>query len=413
MVVACGFCLSACATKGENLLLNSYSAAEKSALLSDKGILLYNVMLEKDDILLVPDIKNLLQEALKLNPANEAANAYLQKADNYGSDIRDRCIILAKSNLLKNRGRTEDDDYNLCLTVQKAYQIDPANNEIIALRDATKAIREKLAGEILAYADDQVKLIKNIENKIKQGRTIIFVIEKLDKAFLLGSDLANQFGAQRADFANLLSANMDLIIAEVKKLMEKGKYHDAEIRFKILNKYNLYVKHKYDDDLKELQYNLYLAWSKNLRASNQTEPALEKINLALRTKKTREAQELQTGLQSTRNRSELAASFDARISEIDALLDQGEIALAYQKISALAALTKAPDKLRELKSRKAKVKALLEAVYSEAVTDFVNENYSSAVKGFQNTLVVTRHYKNAENYLKKAQSELKILELYQ
>jgi hypothetical protein len=140
--------------------------------------------------------------------------------------------------------------------------------------------------------------------------------------------------------------------------------------------------------------------------------ASEKIHLALKSMKTHEALALEVVIQNNKSKVDATASFDNRISEIDVLLEQKEIALAYQKINALKVMTKTKAKLQALENRKAKAHALLEIVYNDAATDFVNENYSSAVKGLENILAVTRNYKDARSYLKKSKSELKILALY-
>ncbi len=399
-------------TKGENLIINNFSDKEKSVLLSDKGILLYNIMIEKDDITFVPNIKNILQESLKLDPKNQDAGIYLQKTANYVSNAIAKNIKIVKNNLAKKKRRTDDDNYNLCITLQKVYQIDPTNNEVITLRVKTKDIREELAGKMLSYGDAELKLIEKLANKIIQGNAVVPIIEKFNKALLLGSSQENNLTAKRSDFANILSGDMDFIISETKNLIEKNKNHDAEIRFKILNKYNLCVNRKYDAVLKDLQFNFYFDWSKKLYDSNRFDLAYEKIDLALTFKKTNEAQVLQAKIQNRKNKVDVAGSFSSWISEIDDLIDQKEIALAYQKINFIKTLTKVKDNIKELDNRKAKVIALLDIVYNDGVTDFVSGNYSYAVKEFQNTLTVSPNYKDAGNYLKKAKSELKILELY-
>lgn len=411
-IFACLLVFNGCATNGDNLINNNYSEKEKSILLSDKGIHLYNTMVENEDISLVPNIKNILEESLKLDPRNENAGIYLQRTINYISGSITKSINAVKNNLAKKRGRTEEDNYSLCLTLQKVSQIDPDNKEIIALREKTKEIREKLAGSVLSYGGVQSKTIEKIKNKIFQGKAVVPVLEKFDKALLLGSSQEYNLSAKRSDFANILSGDMDSIISETKNLITKNKYHDAEVRFILLNKYNLYVNRKYDSVLSDIQYNFYFDWSKKLAASYQFDLASEKIQMALSSKKTGEAQDLQAVIQNRKNKVDVAASFDIWISEIDGWIEQKEIALAYEKINSIISMTKVKDKIQELENRKAKVAALVGAVYTDSVTDFVNGNYSSAVKGFQNVLSVSPYYKDARDYLKKAKSELKILELY-
>jgi hypothetical protein len=412
IIIICALCINGCATHGDILIINSYSDKEKSVLLSDKGIQLYNVMIGKGDLALVPSIKNFLQESLKLYPGNENAGIYLQKSEEYNRAAITKSIKIAKRYLSKKSERTENDNYDLCLTLQKAHQIDPTNDEVINLLEKTSDVREKLAEKMLVDGDVQLEVIGKIGNCIIQGKAIIPIIEKYDEMLILDSSQADKLTEKRSCFLNLLSGDMDSIIVETKMLTGKSKYHDAELRLKILNNYNRYANHHYDDLLKSLQYDLYFNWSKRLCDSNQIDLASEKIHLALKSMKTHEALALEVVIQNNKSKVDATASFDNRISEIDVLLEQKEIALAYQKINALKVMTKTKAKLQALENRKAKAHALLEIVYNDAATDFVNENYSSAVKGLENILAVTRNYKDARSYLKKSKSELKILALY-
>ncbi|MGA2143292.1 MAG: hypothetical protein ABSG94_12880 [Brevinematales bacterium] len=408
------FLINACSagnTKGENLIINNYNDKEQSVLLSQKGIHLYNIMVEKEDITLAPNIKNILEESLKLDSKNQQAGLYLQKTDNFTHETIAKDIKAVKTGLNK-WPRSEDNNYSLCIKLQTVYQLDPSNNEILSLRDKTTNLREFLAGDILSNEDIQIKSIEQISNKIIQGKTLLPDMDKFGKALLLGSSRDNDITAKISDLANILSGDMDFIVSETKILIEKTKYHDADLRFKLLDKYNIYVNHKFDAVINDLQYNFYFSWSEKLYDSKLYDPASEKIGQALSSKKTDAALELQVKIQSKKNTADVTASFSYWISEIDAMIEQKEIAAAYQKINYIKSLTKEKDKVAELDNRKAALNVLIEPVYKDSVADFIDGNYSTAVKGFENVLAVAPNYKDAANYLKKAKSELKILELY-
>ena len=413
LFVLCFFtCCSWFNTKGEDLINNNFSDSEKSAMLSDKGHQMYNIMADSGDTTLAPNVENILNESLKLNQNNREAQTYLFKAENYINETIENSINAVNNNLVKTRYRTDNDNYSLCLTLQKINIIDPTNARIIALREKTKFIREKLAEDIMSNGNIQYKVIENITNKILQGKSVIPILIEFDTALLLGSSRDDDLIYMRSDFEDVLNDDIDFIISAAKIYIDKNKYYDADIRFKLLNKYNYYTSHKYAPVLNDLEYNFYYEWAKKLYNSYQYDFANVNICLALTFKNTAEAQDLEAKIWNRKNKVDVASSFDYWLNEIDKWIGQKEIALAYQKIYAIKDMTRDKGKLEELDIRKDKIMALIDIVYNDSVTDFVNENYSSAVKGFDNVLAISPNYKDAVSYLQKSESELKILQLY-
>ena len=83
-----------------------------------------------------------------------------------------------------------------------------------------------------------------------------------------------------------------------------------------------------------------------------------------------------------------------------------------KKIKSIEPKVKDSVRRKQLQQRKSDIKIKLESVYKEAVDDFVNENYSDAIKGFQNVVAVDSGYKDAENYLEEAKAKEKIMKSY-
>ncbi len=397
-------------SKGESLLLKNLNDKEKSAILSDKGIRMYKNMTDKDDASLAPDIRGVFEESLKYDPANKDAGDYLTKISKYVNEYTSNNISLAKKNMEKKQGRTDDDDYSLCVLLQKTYKADPSNKDVIAFKNNTKDIRENLAKKMLLDGDSQLILAK--KDKTNQEKTSVSAIEKFDKAISLGSSLDGTLSSKRTEAVNILSVIIEKNIDGTKKLIAQNNFKDAETNIKTLIKNNEYSNHKYDDALVNLQYELYFTWSNNLFSLNKIDSASEKIDAALKFKQTPEAQSLQAKIQEKKNKANVAGSFNSWLSEIDDLIAQKDFVSAVKKINSIEGKVKEKDRKSQLTDRKNIMKSQIDTIYTEAVTDFVNENYTNAIKGFQNILALEPNYKDAKNYLEKAKSKTKILESY-
>ena len=92
---------------------------------------------------LVGEIRRYFEVALRYDPGNQKAQAYLDLVDNYRStEARKR--VQEAGELLKKGERSREQDYALCVAVTRAKQLAPQDEEVVSLVSRTAEMRGTL-----------------------------------------------------------------------------------------------------------------------------------------------------------------------------------------------------------------------------------------------------------------------------
>jgi tetratricopeptide (TPR) repeat protein len=202
------------------------------------------------------------------------------------------------------------------------------------------------------------------------------------------------------------------MFAEARDLISRKNYKEADAVARKIFIYNLAVDHKYDNGLKRLQYDINFGWANQLFDSGKFDAASDKVEYALRYNKTEEALSLQSKIQESKEKTDIATSFPVWLENIDDLIARQEYAMAVKKINYCELKIKDDPRKAQLEARKKRMLDQVETIYKAAVDNFVNENYEDAIDQFENVLAISPGYKDASNYLQEARSKEKILKSY-
>ncbi len=400
-----------CGPSKSDTVLNSLTNKDKATILNKKGVSMYKTMVDNGDLKSAPDVKNIFQQALEFDPKNSDSLSYIAKVDKFVSSFIDKYINAAKANMNKKK-RTDADDYALCTTLQKAGTIDPNNKDLIVLKDSSKDIREKFAKKMQSSGDAALTASKTSKNKDAQEKQVFKAIQFYNMGLAASTGQDSSLNSKKSEAVGIISTKIDSMLSDARALVNSKKYKDADALARKIVPYNLAADHKYDDQIKKLQYDINFAWAGQLFDSGKLDAASDKIDAAVRYNKTDEAVALQAKIQEKKDKADIAASFPAWVENIDELISRMDFYTATQKINYIEARLKDEPRKAQLEARKKRMLGQVETLYKTAVDNFVNENYDDAVSQFQGVLAVSPGYKDSDNYLQEAKSKEKILKSY-
>ncbi len=403
--------LFSCGPSKSDIVLSSMTNKDKAAILNKKGISMYKEMVDSGDVKKAPDVKNIFQQALEFDPGNNESAAYISRVDKFVGDTVGKYLGAAKVNLEKKQ-RTDNDDYSLCVLLQKAASIDPANKDLNTLKDSSKDIREKFAKKMQSSGDAALAAAKISKKKDVQEKGAITAIRFYNKGLTASTGQDPALNSKKAEAAGIISSSIDSMLTEARNLAGQKKYKEAEIIEIKISFYNSVIDNKYDDALKRLQYDINFNWAIQLFNAGNLDAASDKIEVAVRSNKTDEAVSLQAKIQDKKNNADIAASFPIWVQNIDELITRLDFLPAMQKINYIEARIKDAPRKAQLEVRKKRMAAQVETLYKTAVNNFINENYDDAATQFEGVLAVSPGYKDANNYLQEARSKEKIIKSY-
>jgi hypothetical protein len=372
---------------------------------------MYKDMVDNNDFKKAPDVKSIFKEALEFDPGNTNSISYIARVDRFVSSFIDKYINAAKINLARKK-RTDSDDYALCVNLQKAGAIDPNNKDLIELKENSRDIREKFAKKMISSGDTALTSAKNSKNRDMQEKEALIAIQYYNKGLVSSTGEDGALNSKKSEAVGIISGRVESMLAGGRELIKEKKFGEADAAAKKASVYNSACDHKYDDQVKSLQYEINFSWSKDLFDSGKLDAASDKIEAAIRYNKTDEAVSFQARVQEKKDKADIAASFPLWLENIDELIARMDFSVAMQKINYIEARLKDEPKKAQLEFRKKKMQAKVETLYKTAVDNFVNENYDDAINQFEGVLDVSPGYKDSANYLQEARSKEKILKSY-
>jgi len=409
--IAFFFILAGCSTTSDSFLIENLTDEDKSKALTQKGIEQFNQEIEaKENYLSLPRVKAYFENAISFDPLNKVAKDYLARLTGYADEVAKEKIAAATKYLQKQR-RTETENYNLCYVVQKAYEVAPQNKQVIELR---KSIETILAGFVKKYIDTASSILKQVNDKDptdKKEKMFLDIFDNYTRVLKIKpDDQVAQAGI--ADVKTEISSVVESRSSAAKVAILKRLFVKAETEVKALSILNLRIGNVYDGIVKNISYDLYLAWAEQDVKSRNYDLAAVRIDRALSSKRTREALDLKAKIDSGRNQLIIASSFDKWISEIDKNIGNKDYLAAYWKIKDLVTKVTSPSYIDIVKIRENRVKAALPDMYESAVGLYNEEKFAQAVVFFEVLADADKNDAEVREYLDRARAKQKVLDSF-
>jgi tetratricopeptide (TPR) repeat protein len=400
-----------CTSLSDCRFLNQLGDPVKARVVTEEGIALYQLaLIKRGEYGRVEEVRRYFEVALRFDPGNLQAQAYLKLVDNYREAERAKRLREAEA-LSKKGKRSQEEDYALCVAVARAGQLAPEDDEVAALRRQTADIRGTLVALYLERGRTARTRAKTEPAVAAREKLYMEAFGSFNRALAVEPENS---GAQ-TELSSLAAAINDILrerLQGAQALVGKGQFAEARKEAALLEELNRRLGHPFDGEIAELGYTLHYRWARSLFERRDYPAALARADSALAVRKTEEAAALRRRIQEARRQSESGVSYEAALGEADRLLAAGDLAGAYRRIDELARGTKDRARLAALEARREKMRAQLPALYEKAVGYYRAEDFQNAVELLETVLVIDVEYEQAAEYLDKARTKQKLLEQY-
>lgn len=402
------FFLFSCVSN-DSSVLESLNDKEKSDILTQEGIGRYKEKIEKNKDYSSEskaDVKKYFTMALSYDKNNRTAIEYIKKIDSLSQLLFEKMYAIAVS-FQSVKKKSEADEFNMCLYIEKALDIDPGNEKGLKLKKTVNATYDKLFKLYSTRGTD-------IKNKIYKTR----VESEKEKLYIAGND--NYYKATLLDdsnqgFKNELSYYENQIGEKVKGTIAsldnkiKIKQFDAvaDALFD-LDQNNKRIYNKFNREILDLKYRLFHDWAVDLYGKKNFTLAIYKINAALAIKNDNYLTDLKNKISDSFN----SDSIDAVIGDIDALILDGNLYAAKTKIDYYRKSVKDATQKKELDKRTKSILDKIPDLYQAAIGEYNNENFKEAISKFDAINKLSPDYLDTNSYLEKATDTQKILDSY-
>jgi hypothetical protein len=399
---------------------------EKSKYLTQKGIDLFKTEIEvKENYKKMDEAKKLFKAALRFDQLNLTAARYLIIIDDYKTvKIKERLGAIDK--LTGKKNRSSRDNYYICYNIQKAFELDPSNNEVITVRNETKSTRDTLVKKYIGESD---KIEDRLKMEDPDNKKTITYLQSLDWiGWALSIDPENSIVKNKhKSVLKELAVIFQRETALFNEKKENGDYPGAESVLKNLMNINKRLLEKFASEEKKMGYSLNYNWAKEFLAKNQLYLADQKINIALKYNRSKEAINLKKKITSKIkegkaqklsdqiNKQDIVDAGKAQelynqgIVEIDSYLSKGDIIAAYDKIQWFLIQTTNKAEMDQLMQREKKVKLELPGLYSRAIEAYNAEKFDYAIELLQIIVKIDSDFEQASSYLDNARSKQNLL----
>ncbi len=404
--------LAGCTSLSDSrFLLSGLEDSAKSRALTEEGISRYQLYLvSRGEYSRVAEVRRYFEVALRYDPDNPKAQAYLEKVDNFRSS-EGRARVREAQALLARGKRSQDEDYALCLVVQKAYLLLPEDQDVGSLRRETTSIRVSLVQGFLQRSKAGKDQIRQDTPAPAREKLTIEAFRNLNRAMAIDP----QNSAVRSE-EKLMRSELDRIFASHQEAaehkVEKAQFGEAEKDLTLMRELSRRLSHSYDREVESLAYNLNYHWARALFDGKEYAAAEDRIDLALAARKTPEAAAQKRRIDDARAHSDRAASFESGLQQIDRLIGQGDLGSAQRKLNILARGRSDPGQLAILEDRRGRIRSQLPSLYQQAVNAYKAEEFQDSIQLFQAVLQIDVDYEQAAEYLDKATAKQKLLEQY-
>jgi hypothetical protein len=404
-------CATASTSSADTYLIRTLDDQAKAKALTDEGIEKYQLWLvQREDYTKIGEVRQCFTFALSYDPDNVLATQYRNLVDNFKT-TRLRQTTKDAASLMAKPKRKEDEDLKMCLAVQAAVRLDPANPTVVKLAKDTSQVKDRLV------ATYQTRIKASLD-KIASGGTqeileplYIDAYQTASKAMLIdpqNTSLANMKKSLSGELGKIFTRHADT----VNKLIAAWKFDNAKTEINFLSDLNKKLAGAYDAKVRAAVYSLNFQWARSFFGKKEYFQADAKLNAALSISKSDEALALKKKIADISRQAQAEASFESALSEVDALISSGQLAVANDKINAMDDSATEKAKQDILENRRSTVRAKLKDIYAGAVDDYRKENFKDAIEKLQMIVQIDVGYEQAADYLDKAKAKQKLIDEY-
>lgn len=402
--------LSSCSTfLSDIFILTEASPQEKSALLTAKGIEMYDsLLMERNELKRIEDVRMVFVNALRADPLNKEAETYLARIKAFRTERFSTYLGRAKA-LKEKKTRTERENYDLCLYIQRALDISSLSPEALKLKLETSEIRRGVVKKRAEELEAQQRALfaetapARIEAAIPKAVKLITEITQVDPG---NKDAGEARKAIDAFVAGRVKEDVD----RARAALSKKDWPAAESSILRAERSLKGLGRGRTPEVSALKYQIYYKWAQALYAERKYEAADSKLAAALAVTRSPEALDLKTRISKARSTKDYDAELPDALAEIDARIARGDLAGAWNLAETGLSRAKVPANREKLSARKATIMSKLAALYNASVADYNAEDYESARDGFKTVVAIAPDYLQASAYLAKANNKLRALE---
>jgi hypothetical protein len=395
----------------EEKFLNQLDDPVKARVVVEEGIALYQLaLIKRAEYERVGEVQRYFEMALRFDPTNRQAQAYLELVDRY-REAETRKRLREAEALLKKGKRSQEEDFVLCVAAARAGQLAPEDDEVAALLRQTAETRQTLVKLYLAGGREARSKAKAETTAATREKLYLEAFRSFNRVLAVEP----QSSSAKNEKESLESAVREIMgerLSRAQKLASQGKYAEARKEAALLEDLNRRLGHLFDGEIAELSYTLNYRWARSLLEKRDYPAALVRANAALAVRKTEEASALRGRILKARQQSQSGLSYEAALGEADRLQVEGDLSGAYARLDSLARGTKDQARLAALEGRRQKIRGLLPALYEQAVGFYRAEEFGQAAELLETVVAIDVEYEQAAEYLDKARTKQKLLEQY-
>jgi hypothetical protein len=404
--------LVGCSSLGDNrFLAKNLDEKAKAKALTEAGIVQYQIRLvRKAEYAATDEIKEYFVVALRFDPASALAKKYLALVTNY-REAKLQASLKEAARFAQKPKRTEEETYLLCLAVQRAVRIDPANSVVQKLLGDTTQARNALVDGYLARGKAALDKIDDKTPDAAREKLSIEAFQNVSRAITADPQSVaaqNSKNSLRAEVSRIAAGRLE----SAQKLIASQRFAEAKAQISLLNDLNRKLDNSFESDVRAASYTLNYRWAKALFDQKEYAQGEVKADAALAVKRTDEAAALKKRISDLRAQTETNTSFEAALQDIDRLIAKGELIAAQRKIDSLTKNTTGESKLASLDDRGEKVRANLKDLYDTGVGAYRDEDFKAAIELLETVVAIDEGYEQAADYLDKAQSKQELLEQF-
>jgi tetratricopeptide (TPR) repeat protein len=405
--------LAGCTSFSDSMfVLSKLEEPVKSRALTDQGITYYQLYLvNRAEYSRIPEVRRYFEVALRYDPDNLRAQAYIEKIDNFRAAEGRKQAREAQA-LLKRAKRSQEEDYALCLAVHKAFQLLPEDEEAGGLWQETEELRDGVVKALLLRGKNTLALIEVDTPDPAREKLTIEAFRSVSRALALEPQNSTARGQER-DMRAELDGIFESRRRKAEEKIEQGRFGEAGKDLELLEELNRSLGHPYDREAESLDYGLNYRWARALLERKEYAAAETRVKAALAVRRTDEAAALKRRIAEARAASDAGASFESGLEQVDRLIVQGELSAANRRLAALARGTRDPRRSASLAERRERLRVQLPALYQRAVSAYKAEEFLDAINLLQAVLEIDVEYEQAAEYLDKALAKQKLLQQYE
>lgn len=399
--------LAGCLTPADRWLSENLSVRQKADIIADRGVEQYNQMVDLDALARIPAVRNLFTTALSVDPLNARATEYLAKVDAFLTKRQTETVTKVKS-LQTRPTLSAKDKYQLVVLVQQLQVLAPPDFDLTKLSAQTAPLRVEVLKKSSQDIAEAEKALTAAKTEAALGKALSAVRNAIDALRVIDPKSADADAAS-VRLAAFLDARNKADLDLARKSLSAKDYAAATKALDRVEQARSGAGAAAGDELSGLQYDVALAWARDLFAAKKYPEAGARINDALQVRVTPEAKDLRDKITAAANLRDYDAEYDALDKQLDSLIGAGDLRTSWNLITQTGPKLKKPETKNRLAARQKQVLDAAHALYDAAVQSYNDEDYREAKTWFDTVALIDPAYQLVKAYQDKAKAKLQAL----